>query len=325
MKTIMNNTIQDEIFGEITFDGLNWLKTETVSVVFAGNTSELKVEIQSPSLVYDWKRLGRLGKEAADRIFDPNLGGIHYTLSTLGKIRELYAGIFLQGKESTWDKIEETAQIYLSEKPENKDVPFASINEKLSSLQLSVAHVYDNRTEIKFKCDWYEQGAGYFVIADNGEISMRPADMAMERLKDGFEALGFVIKECKQQYFYVYNANIPSKEQVRGMLDLFTGYEEMFFWNYYHKGSVEPGSYIHVYMIDGKPYIHESTHGCGGYNKTIDMDVLIEFIIRNWDKDSDWGIYDHAVAIQPHNPVYLLSDIKYGKLDTFIPDYSATP
>ena len=99
----------------------------------------------------------------------------------------------------------------------------------------------------------------------------------------------------------------------------------MFFWNYYHKGGVEPGSYINVYMIDGKPYIHESTHGCGGYNKTIDMDVLIEFIIRNWDKDSDWGIYDHAVAIQPHNPVYLLSDIEYGKMDTFIPDYSATP
>ena len=56
-----------------------------------------------------------------------------------------------------------------------------------------------------------------------------------------------------------------------------------------------------------------------------DLDTLIEFIIRNWDKDSDWGKYDHAVAIQPHNPVYLLSDIEYGKMDTFIPDYTATP
>lgn len=323
--TIMNNTIQDETFGEITFDGLNWIKTEPVSLAVAGNKFELRAEIQSPDLIYDWNRLGRLRKEVADRIFDPNLGGIHYTLAKLEKMRNLYAGIFLHRKESTCHKIEETARLYLSEKSENRDLPAASVNEKLGSLQLSVAHVFDDRVEIKFKCDWYEQDAGYFVIADNGKISMRPADMAMERLKDGFGALGFVIKECKQQYFYVYSADIPAKEQIRGMLDLFTGHEEMFFWNYYHKGGVEPGSYINVYMIDGKPYIHESTHGCGGYNKTIDLDTLIEFIIRNWDKDSDWGKYDHAVAIQPHNPVYLLSDIESGKMDTFIPDYTATP
>ena len=323
--TIMNNTIQDEAFGEITFDGLNWIRTEPVSLVIAGNTYELKVDIQSPDLVFDWARLGRLKKETVDRIFDPNLGGIHYTLAELEKMRKLFAEIFLQGRESTCHKIEETARLYLSEKPENKDLPAAYVNEKLSSLRLSVAHVFDDRAEIKFRCDWYEQGAGSFVITDNGEISIKPADMAMERLKDGFGALGFEVRECKQRYFYVYSADIPSKEQVRGLLELFTGNEEMFFWNYYHKGGVEPGSYINVYMIDGKPYIHESTHGCGGYNKTIDMDALIEFIIRNWDKDSDWGKYDHAVAIQPHNPIYLLMDIEHGKLDTFIPDYTATP
>lgn len=323
--TIMNNTIQDEAFGEITFDGLNWIRTEPVSLVIAGNAYELKVDIQSPDLVFDWARLGRLKKETVDRIFDPNLGGIHYTLAELEKTRNLFAGIFLQGRESTCHKIEETARLYLSEKPENKDLPAASVNEKLSSLRLSVAHIFDDRAEIKFRCDWYEQGAGSFVITDNGEISIKPADMAMERLKDGFGALGFEVRECKQRYFYVYSADIPSKEQVRGLLELFTGNEEMFFWNYYHKGGVEPGSYINVYMIDGKPYIHESTHGCGGYNKTIGMDALIEFIIRNWDKDSDWGKYDHAVAIQPHNPVYLLMDIEHGKLDTFIPDYTATP
>ena len=28
----MNNTIQDETFGEITFDGLNWIRTEPVTM-----------------------------------------------------------------------------------------------------------------------------------------------------------------------------------------------------------------------------------------------------------------------------------------------------
>ena len=323
--TIMNNTIKDDIFGKITFDGLNWIKEEPVVIVIAGREHELSVEIQSPDIVYDWKRLGKLKEEVADRIFDPELGGIHHVLSELDKLRKLYTRAFLHGKNGTCRKIEETSRMYLSDKAENKDYPGDLITAALTSLQLSGAHVYDNRVEIKFKCDWYEQGIGSFVIADNGEISMVPANMAMERLKDGIRALGFQIKECKYQYFYAYSADIPSKEQVLGMLDLLTEHENIFFWNYYHKGSVEPGSYIDVYMIDGKPYIHEGTHGCGGYTKTIDMDVLIEFIIRNWDKDCDWGKYDHAVAIQPHNPEYLLRDIKYGKLNTFIPDYSATP
>ena len=34
--------IQDETFGEITFDGLNWIKTEPVSLAVAGNKFELR-------------------------------------------------------------------------------------------------------------------------------------------------------------------------------------------------------------------------------------------------------------------------------------------
>ena len=109
------------------------------------------------------------------------------------------------------------------------------------------------------------------------------------------------------------------------MLELFTGHEDMFFWNYYHKGGVEPGSYIDVEVVDGKPYICEGTHGCGGSNKNVDMDVLVEFIIRNWDKDSDWGAYDHQVAIRPTKPEYILDDLRRRKFETFYPDYSATP
>ena len=55
----MNNTIKDDIFGKITFDGLNWIKEEPVVIVIAGREHELSVEIQSPDIVYDWKRLGQ--------------------------------------------------------------------------------------------------------------------------------------------------------------------------------------------------------------------------------------------------------------------------
>ena len=313
----MNNVIQDELFGEIAFDGIYWIKTEPVSLVIGSNKFDLRVEIQS-DLVYDWFRLGKLSKNTADVIFNPELAHLGNALSRLEKMRNMFSRAFLQGRDSTQQSIEEAV---IREMADNDD----SVEEKLNSIRLMIARVFDDRIEIKFNCKWYAEGIGYFVIPDNGEISIKPADMHMEELKTGFQALGFEIKECKQIYFYVYSAEIPTKEQVRGLLELFTGYEEMFFWNYYYKGSVEPGSYVNIEVIDGKPYINESTHGCGGNYKNVDMDVLVEFIIRNWDKDSDWGLYDHQVAIQPSDPKYICDEISRRTLETFYPDYSATP
>ena len=316
----MNNTLQDETFGEIRLDGIYWIKTEPVSFVIGRNKFELRAEIES-DLVYDLYRLGRLEKKTADVIFSPELAHLGNSLTKLEKMRDMFSRAFLDGRERTQQGIEEVFLRKLSEMEEND----ASPKEKLNSILLLVARVFNDRIEIKFSCKWYEQGIGYIVIPYNGEIAIKPADMYMEKLKSGLQALGFEIKECKQVYFYVYSAEIPSKEQVRGLLELFNGYEEMFFWNYYHKGSVEPGSYIDIQIIDGKPYINESTHGCGGNYKKVDMDVLVEFIIRNWDKDSDWGLYDHQVAIRPSTPIYLLDDISRRNFETFHPDYSATP
>ena len=320
----MNNTIQDEVFGEITFDGLNWIKTETLSLFVAGREQEFKVEIQSPDLVYDWARLGRLKKETADRIFDPNLGGIHYTKSRLRAMKDRYLRTFLKCRNSTEHNIRGAVLRKLAES-EGDNFPASSVEEKLSLIHIVIARVFDDRIEIKFSCDWMEPRIGCFVIPDDGEIYVRPVDMEMEKLKEDIRSLGFEIKECKLQCFYVYSADIPTKEQIRGILGLFTGNEEMTFWNYYHRGGVEPGSYIDIQVYNGKPYIKESTHGCGGNYKDVDMDVLLEFIIRNWDKDSDWGKYDHAVTIQPTKLEYLLRDINRSKIDVFIPDYSATP
>ena len=218
----MNNTIQDETFGEITFDGLNWIRTEPVTMTIAGKTFELRTEIESPDLVYDWARLGKLKQETIDKIFNPELGGIHYVLSKLEKTGDHFSRAFLEGREMTQKSLEEVALRKLSEMAENED--------RLSEIQLVLALVFNDRIEIKFNCNWYEQGIGYFVIPVNGDISMKPADMNMERLKKGLVNLGFVIKECRYQWFYVYSADIPSKSRsaecwscLQGMKTCFSG------------------------------------------------------------------------------------------------------
>ena len=315
----MDNTIRDEIFGEITFDGLCWIKTEPVRVTVSDRTFELRTEIGSVDLVYDWKRIGKLNKEVADMIFDPSLGGLSYTLSRMEEQKALYSEVILNS--DVGHLISGTVIRSFSGSNETASLR----EEKLGSLELSVIRVYTGRIEVGFSSDRYEKGLGCFVIKKDGEISIRPLDPEIEKLKDELRKLGFEIKEGEQRYFYACDREIPSAEKVRGMLDLLTDNEEMLFWNYYHRGGVEPGSYIYVRFAEGKPYVREATHGCSGSTKTVDMDVLAEFIIRNWDKDMDWGKYDHQVAIGPTNPKYLLDEISRIKIGTFIPDYSATP
>ena len=182
----MNNVIQDEIFGEIAFDGIYWIKTEPVSLVIGGNEFNLRVEIQS-DLVYDWFRLGKLSKKTADVIFNHELAHLGNSLSRLEKMRNMFSRAFLQGRNGTLQSIEEAA---VREMADNGD----SVEEKLNSIQLLIARVFDDRIEIKFNCEWYAEGIGYFIIPDNGEISIKSADMHMEELKNGFQALGFEIK-----------------------------------------------------------------------------------------------------------------------------------
>ncbi|MCR4791716.1 MAG: HAD family hydrolase [Lachnospiraceae bacterium] len=317
-------TIQDEAFGEITFDGLNWIKTEPLPLSVAGKVQEFKVEIESPDLVYDWARIGKLKKESADRIFDPNLGGIHYTLARLNQMRDRYLRTFFKNRNSTEHNIRRAFLRWLSETDGN-DIPSSSAEETLSSIQLVTAYVFDREIEIKFTCERHEQSIAYFVIPDSGEMSVKPANMVMENLKESIRSLGFDIRESKRRIFYAHSEEIPTKEQIRGILDLFTENVEMSFWNYYHRKGVEPGSYIDIQILDGKPYIKEGTHGCNGNYKNVDMDVLLGFIIRNWDKDCDWGLYDHAVAIQPSKSEYVRRDVSGRKPEFFTPDYSVNP
>lgn len=110
--------------------------------------------------------------------------------------------------------------------------------------------------------------------------------------------LGFNITERRDRTFLSLDM-LPSPEQIRGLLELMTVNEELFFWNYYHWTSSDPGSYVTAYVENGKAVMKEANHGWSGNYHAISIDDLIELIIRNWDKDWDnQQEFNNAVAIE---------------------------
>ena len=92
----MNNTIQDETFGEITFDGLNWIRTEPVTMTIAGKTFELRTEIESPDLVYDWARLGKLSRKQSTRFSILNWEAFITSYPNWKRREIIFRGLFLR-------------------------------------------------------------------------------------------------------------------------------------------------------------------------------------------------------------------------------------
>lgn len=142
---------------------------------------------------------------------------------------------------------------------------------------------------------------------------------------EALDALGFRARADRDRY-YLSMDQTPSVEQVRGLLKLLSGKEELMFWNYYHRRNSDPGAYATVHVVDGKAIIREGNHGWSGLYHRIDMDDLVELILRNWDKDWDrQQNYNHAVALEKTtNPKLILAQME-KKMDVFTPDYSATP
>ena len=137
-------------------------------------------------------------------------------------------------------------------------------------------------------------------------------------------SLGFGIREKRNRCFLSLDTT-PSKEQISGLLELLTEKEELFFWNYYHKSSTDPGSYVTVHVVDGKAIIKEANHGWSGNYHLISIDDLIELIIRNWDKDWDnQQEFKNAIAVERAiRPKDVLAQMKQD-MDVFVPDYSVT-
>ncbi len=170
----MKKTIKDEVFGKITFDGMKWVKSEPESLVVAGKTHELKIEIESVSSIYDKIQLGFMKKEVAELLLKTNSVNEKEALSKKETQRRLYSNTLLKNKAIIQANIEDAMRTELSELMGN-DSSLVPNDEWWNSLQLTVARVFLDRIEIKCKCDWYEYGGG-FILIENGECLMRPID-----------------------------------------------------------------------------------------------------------------------------------------------------
>ena len=154
-------------------------------------------------------------------------------------------------------------------------------------------------------------------------IIMKMYDIDMD--PEAVFSLGFETREGNG-CCYVFKDRTPSKEQIKGLLDLLSEKTELHFWNYYHRKNSDPGAYVHVSVINGKAFIKESNHGWSGNYRSIGIDDLAEFIVRNWDKDcAPDQNYMNAVAVRNvFDPKRLLAETENPD-GVFVPDYSQTP
>ena len=138
--------------------------------------------------------------------------------------------------------------------------------------------------------------------------------------------LGFEMRHDRTRYF-LFMDRTPSKEQIMGLLNLLSIKDQLTFWNYYRRCSPDPGSYITVHVVDGKAMLQEGNHGWNSNFKRVDMDVLVEFIIRNWNKCYHLNM-EYLNAIELSDAFVLEEHVRreYEEAkDVFVPDYTQPP
>ena len=186
----MKKTVQDEVFGKITYTDGKWVAKEPVKLTICESLQEIKLEIESVSGIYDKISLGLMKKSVADLLI--NSGA--YNEEKALKDKELQKTLFnsVMSKLSVFEKnIEESAIQELEEVIQDYDLDSfgqlvgkekatavfkaKSKEEKLRSLKLTVMRIFLDRVEIKCTCDWYKFGGG-FIVLEGGECLMRPID-----------------------------------------------------------------------------------------------------------------------------------------------------
>lgn len=186
-------TIMDEVYGKITFmdDGYCWKLAQKIEMTIGGKTQEVKMEIQSVSSAYDKIQLGLIPEGVAKLILQSNTIKEEEILKRKDIQRNLFKNLLIDNIEMLEKNIEAAAVQDLAEVLEDYDeqnlpkhiakakalklLSAKTVEEKLESLQLTKICVFEDRIEIKCKCDWYDCGGG-FIIIDNGECMMRPID-----------------------------------------------------------------------------------------------------------------------------------------------------
>ena len=187
----MKKTIQDDVFGKITYNDGKWVGKEPVKFTVCGKTHDIKLEVESVSEIYDEINLGIMDKTIADIIMkNSNVCNEEEALKKKEQQKALYNSIMANLsevekniEEAAVQELEEVIQDYNEEtfgKKVGKDKAVglfaaSSREEKLESLKLKVMRVFLDRIEIKCTCDWYKYGGG-FIVLENGECIMRQLD-----------------------------------------------------------------------------------------------------------------------------------------------------
>lgn len=138
-------------------------------------------------------------------------------------------------------------------------------------------------------------------------------------------ALGFKIREGHCCYFLSMDET-PSKETLLKLFELLTIEQELMFWNFYRRTTInDPGEYITAFVDNGKAIMYRANHGWSSGYLSISIDDLIELVQRNWDKDCDTR-KDYVNSIEIRKVPYpeRMRERLENPEGTFVPDYSQT-
>lgn len=186
----MKKTIQDNVFGKITYNDGKWVGKEPVKLTVCGKPHDIKLEVESVSSIYDKIKLGITKESVARILIESGACNEEESLKKKEQQKALYHNVMAilpdvekSIEEAAVQELEEVIQDYNEEslgKLVGKDKAAGlyaakSQEEKLESLRMTVMRVFLDRIEIKCTCDWYKYGGG-FIVLENGECIMRQID-----------------------------------------------------------------------------------------------------------------------------------------------------
>lgn len=118
--------------------------------------------------------------------------------------------------------------------------------------------------------------------------------------------LGFKVSECSvcgRVGSAIESENIPDLICLEKLVLILTFQEQIHYWDAYRKSPTDLGGYVTAIRMDAETVAYmDGNHGWTSKWDIISIREMAERIQRNWDKDSDRGMYLNRI---------LISDNKY--------------
>ncbi|WP_238900456.1 hypothetical protein [Clostridium sp. YIM B02500] len=186
-------TINDELYGKITYKGGYWQLKDGIKLKINNNEMTIATEISVYSMIYEEFNMGLLSEELMQFHRDnPQLLNADKAEKTKKEQKELYRKHLIENIDKTIYNIEEAALQKREELMEAEtEETFSKMvgkekakrlfaartrEEKLASLELIRLRVLVDTIQITCKCDWFEFEGGGFVIFSDGNVEMFDID-----------------------------------------------------------------------------------------------------------------------------------------------------